>query len=201
MNNLSRKFAPMLLTTVALLFVTACVPQPSRVPAGSVRPEHKPQPKVSAPDLEQRVHALINKERQGKGLSTLAWDERLSRIARKHSEDMAKRRYFSHDSPEGHGFSARYSDAGYVCAVRDGRYIYTGAENIFQNNLFDRIITMNNVKYYDWNKPEEIAETTVKGWMNSTGHRKNILTPQWGKEGIGVYITPDGKVFITQNFC
>ncbi len=191
----------MLLTAAALMFAAACAPQPSRVPAGAGLPERKPQPRVSAADLEQRVHALINKERKGKGLPSLAWDERLSRIARKHSEDMARRRYFSHDSPEGHGFSTRYSNAGYVCAVRDGRYTYTGAENIFQNNLYDRIITMNGVKYYDWNQPEEIAETTVKGWMKSTGHRKNILTPQWGKEGIGVHITPDGKVYITQNFC
>jgi len=37
--------------------------------------------------------------------------------------------------------------------------------------------------------------------MKSPGHRKNILTPYWKKEGIGVHIGPDDKVYVTQNFC
>jgi uncharacterized protein YkwD len=37
--------------------------------------------------------------------------------------------------------------------------------------------------------------------MKSPGHRKNILTPHWGKEGIGITISPDGKEYVTQNFC
>ncbi len=159
------------------------------------------QPKIRIPDLEARIHALINKERQKHGLSRLAWDDRLGRIARGHSRDMAERNYFSHDSPEGHDFSYRYSRGGYTCAVRGQGVIYTGGENIFQNNLSNSITTVNGVAYYDWNSEEEIAETTVEGWMNSTGHRKNILMPLWLRQGIGVFIAPDGKVYITQNFC
>jgi hypothetical protein len=60
---------------------------------------------------------------------------------------------------------------------------------------------VNGVKYYDWNTLEEIAESTVEGWMNSPGHRKNILIPVWQREGIGVSIAPDDKVYITENFC
>jgi len=41
----------------------------------------------------------------------------------------------------------------------------------------------------------------VRGWMDSPGHRKNILTPHWRNEGVGVFLSPDEKVFITQNFC
>jgi uncharacterized protein YkwD len=37
--------------------------------------------------------------------------------------------------------------------------------------------------------------------MNRRGHRQNILTPHWETEGIGVFITPDGRVLLTQNFC
>jgi uncharacterized protein YkwD len=37
--------------------------------------------------------------------------------------------------------------------------------------------------------------------MNSRGHRGNILTPHWGKEGIGIFIAPSDEVYITQNFC
>ena len=54
---------------------------------------------------------------------------------------------------------------------------------------------------YDWNSMKEIAKSTVDGWMDSEGHRKNILTPRFDREGIGVVISPDDKVYITQNLC
>jgi len=37
--------------------------------------------------------------------------------------------------------------------------------------------------------------------MQSTGHRENILTPHWRRQGIGVGIDPDNRVLVTQNFC
>jgi uncharacterized protein YkwD len=134
-------------------------------------------------------------------LSALEWNGVLSKIARKHSSDMAKRNYFSHNSPEGHDFLYRYNQEGYSCSLVVDERIYLGAENIFQNNLYDRIEYVNDVPYYEWRSREKIAETTVQGWMNSPGHRKNILTPHWKTEGIGVAISPDDKVYITQNFC
>ncbi len=115
---------------------------------------------------------------------------------------MATRAYFSHVSPEGHDFSYRYGQEGYKCEV-EGRngFFYTGGENIFQNNLYDRVVISNGVKRYYGNSVDRIAETTVDGWMKSPGHRKNILMPSWVSEGIGVTISPDDKVYITQNFC
>jgi uncharacterized protein YkwD len=46
-----------------------------------------------------------------------------------------------------------------------------------------------------------LARRTVEGWMASSGHRANILTPQWHRQGIGVEIRSDNRVLITQNFC
>jgi uncharacterized protein YkwD len=60
---------------------------------------------------------------------------------------------------------------------------------------------VNREARYDWNTIKQIAESTVKGWMHSPGHRKNILAPHWRSEGIGVALSPDDKVYITQNFC
>lgn len=114
---------------------------------------------------------------------------------------MAQRDYFSHDSPEGHDFAYRYRRAGYSCEIRKGNTIYLGAENIFQNNRYSSVTTINGKAYYDWNSEAEIAETTVRGWMDSPGHRKNILTPHWEREGIGVHLSPANKIYITQNFC
>jgi uncharacterized protein YkwD len=114
---------------------------------------------------------------------------------------MALRGYFSHVSPEGGDFSERYGKARYTCSVRIGSTIYEGGENIALNNLYASTRTVNGVVSYAWNSEEEIARTTVQGWMNSAGHRRNILTPYFRKEGIGVHIGSDDRVYITQNFC
>jgi uncharacterized protein YkwD len=177
-----------------LLLATGTAQPEVRVAAGQ-------RPSVKAPDLARRIHAHINAERAKNGLSALAWDKGLSGIAAGHSRDMAKRKYLAHDSPEGQGFPQRYHRAGYTCRIRIGRTIYGGAENIALANLYDSVTTVNGVAHYDWNSSEQIARKALKGWMKSLGHRKNILTPHWGREGIGVEISPDHKVYITQNFC
>jgi len=164
-------------------------------------PSKKPKPAISVPDLEKRIHVLINRERAAHGLTPLAWDTDLSGIARGHSKDMARRGYFSHDSPEGRDFSFRYRKQGYTCALQAGDNIHAGAENIALMSLYRSITTINGVAYYDWNSAEQIAASTVQGWMNSPGHRKNILTPYWLNQGIGAFISPDDKVYVTQNFC
>ena len=181
-----------------ILLVSCAGPHPERTKHLS---ERRGRPPVSVSELERRIHVLINKERRKHGLSLLEWKETLTGIARKHSRDMATRNYFAHNSPEGHDFSHRYKQEGYTCGVRVGRSIYLGAENIALNNLYDSVTTVNGVAYYDWNSQKKLAETTVQGWMKSPGHRKNILTPYFKSEGIGVVIAPDDKVYITQNFC
>ena len=54
---------------------------------------------------------------------------------------------------------------------------------------------------YNWSSTDEIAERAVTGWMNSPGHRQNILTPRYEIEGIGVAFSADNKIYITENFC
>jgi uncharacterized protein YkwD len=171
------------------------------IPAAAPAPLRRLKPAISVSRLERKIHQVVNRERQRQGLSPLRWDDSLARIARQHSSDMGSRRYFSHETSEGRTFSFRYDAAGYVCRVRVGSTIYLGAENIALNHLYDRVTTVNGVATYDWNSEDRIAETTVRGWMNSPGHRQNILTPHWGKEGIGIFITPGDEVYITQNFC
>jgi uncharacterized protein YkwD len=197
---MNRKHTIISALTCLLLFssLLSCAPSPSRVGYGGLK---KQQPKVTIAILEKQIHILINNERRNRGLSRLAWDDALNAIARKHSRDMAKRNYFAHLSPEGRDFIFRYKQEGYSCGIRVNLTVHLGAENIALNNLYDSITTVNGIVYHEWNSQEKIAETTVEGWMKSTGHRKNILTPHWLHEGIGVFIAPDDKVYITQNFC
>jgi len=159
------------------------------------------KPEINIQELKKQIHDLINEEREKRGLSALAWNDKLSVIARKHSQDMANRNYFAHSDPEGHDFSYRYQQEGFNCEVRVGSYIYMGAENIFQNNLYSSVTYYGGIPSYDWNSQDEIAESTVQGWMNSPGHRQNILTAYWKSEGIGVAISDDDKVYITEDFC
>jgi uncharacterized protein YkwD len=159
------------------------------------------KPHIVIADLERQIHQLINNKRKQYGLQAIAWDDALARIARQHSRDMATRKFFAHESPEGHDFNYRYHMEGYHCTIVSGSTIHLGAENILQNNLYDSAITVNGEVFYAWNSQKKIAETTVESWMKSAGHRKNILTPFWHNEGVGVFIAPDDRVYITQNFC
>ena len=154
-----------------------------------------PKPEIRVAELEQKIHQLVNFERRP-DRPTFDWDDELAKLARAHSEDMAKRKYFKHVNPEGMTPMKRAEAAGYrVCQLM--------GENIYQNNLYSRVITEKKRTTYDWNTMDQIAATTLKGWMQSEGHRQNILEKNYTREGIGVAIDQedDGKVYITQVVC
>lgn len=155
---------------------------------------------LSRERVEEQIHVKINVERSEAGLSNLSFDSQLVEIARYHSEDMAERDYFAHESPEGEDFSDRYNQHGYECKVpAGGNTYYTGAENIAYTYYQEPLV---GGDYHD--SPKELAEGVVQQWMDSPGHRRNILTEEWRNEGIGVSITETSegtRVYVTQNFC
>jgi uncharacterized protein YkwD len=161
----------------------------------------RPQFSISA--LEERIHESINAERDRNRLPVLELDQDLSRIARAHSLDMATRNFFDHVNPEGKTPLDRGDAGGFPCwkGLADGSYAIGLAENIFQNNLYDRVMFVDGKPSYAWNSLEHIAATTVQGWMGSRGHRTNILNRSHDRSGIGIALTPDDKVLITQVFC
>jgi len=153
-----------------------------------------PKPEIRIPDLEKLIHQSVNLNRRVYVEETLMWDDQLGKLARAHSEDMVKRGYFKHVTPEGLSPMKRLEQAGYTSCRLVG-------ENIHQNNLYSRVITEKKKTTYDWNSMELISATTVKAWMDSEGHRKNILDKNYVREGIGVAVAPDDKVYITEIFC
>jgi len=160
------------------------------------------QPEINISILENRIHELINEERRQKGVPALKHDPILGDIAQKHSQDMAIKNYFDHVNLKGEDPTARGLESSYRCYKDYGSYYTDGiAENIFQNNLYNSVTYYNGIPIYDWNTLEEIAQSTVKGWMNSPGHRKNILTSTYDKEGIGIAISSNNEVLITEDFC
>ena len=161
------------------------------------------QPEFDINEIELLVHEYTNQERVKYGLTELSFDSQIADISRKHSLDMGTRNYFSHQTPEGLDPTDRADQEGYSCTKLVGIMIYSGlAENIFQGYLYESYYTVNDViTSYDWSTNEEIARITVDGWMESPGHRKNILTEMFDREGIGAVITEDDRIYITQNFC
>ena len=157
---------------------------------------------ISSMGLAGRIHELVNKERTANGLTALSEDDALAALALGHSTDMAANNYFSHTDLSGSDPTARGNASGILCRKDYGSYYTYGiAENLFQNNLYTSVTLTSGTYSYAWSTEEEIAQSTVTGWMNSPGHRKNILTSTYDREGIGVAVSADDKVYITEDFC
>jgi len=127
-------------------------------------PPSQPNPPEEAPvtnadAFEQRVFELVNIERTSRGLQALAWHDGLAAVARAHSADMANRDFFNHICPSGTLPWDRMRAAGIHFGV--------AAENIAMGHR----------------TPEEV----ISAWMDSQGHRENILHPGLRHLGVGFY--------------
>jgi uncharacterized YkwD family protein len=141
--------------------------QPAKVttpqPVHQQQPVEEPQPAKttqttsSLSAYEQKVVDLTNQERAKNGLPALKVDLTLSKMAREKSRDMSANGYFSHTSPT-------YGSPFDMMKKYGISYRYAG-ENIAMGQR----------------TPEEV----VKAWMNSEGHRKNILSPNFNYIGVG----------------
>lgn len=118
--------------------------------------------------VELEIFKLINAERTKAGLSTLVADTRLDAIARAHSKDMLSKGYFSHTNKAGCSSSCRVTAAGYSWQA-------TG-ENIYTMDGYDL-------------SAKDTARHMVEGWMNSPGHRANILKGMYTNHGIGLAVS------------
>ncbi|MEM6400315.1 MAG: CAP domain-containing protein [Cyanobacteria bacterium P01_D01_bin.116] len=120
------------------------------------------QPTSTSPTIDpliQEVVDLTNSYRSEHGLQPLSLNLNLSQSAQTHSQDMALSDFFSHTGSDGSRVSDRTKSAGYESS-------YVG------QNIAAGYIT---------------AEEVVRGWMNSPGHRENILNPDYQEIGIGYY--------------
>ncbi|QPV63034.1 CAP domain-containing protein [Halosimplex litoreum] len=159
---------------------------------------------INTTRIERVIHDRVNEIRRGRGLEPLASDEELAEIATYYSRRMADEDFFAHTAPDGQTLLDRYDRFGYDCRVDTGgrRYV-TGGENLAYTYAYTPVQTEGGVVSYDGNETR-IARGIVEGWMNSPGHRENLLRPYWSREGIGVVLDPEGgqtQVIATQNFC
>ena len=124
--------------------------------------------------MESRILSLVNAERRERGLRPLVWNDRLDQAAKLHARNMATYRKMSHVIPEAKlpTLSARAQHVQYPYAMI--------AENIA-------------LGFTD-------AESVVRGWMRSPGHRRNILSPEASEIGTGVVSSGAGGLYFCQVF-
>jgi uncharacterized protein YkwD len=143
------------------------------VPPASPAPSQTGAAPAGNAAFEAEVVTLVNAERTKAGCPAVAVDDRLTTAARAHSTDMAVRNYFTHNTPEGVEFATRITNAGYR---------WSGAgENIAKGQR----------------TPTEV----MSSWMNSAGHKANILNCGFKDLGVGVAADSTGALLWTQDFA
>ncbi len=134
--------------------------------------ETKPINTSELKKMEQEVIKLVNAERQKLGLKDYQANSQLSNIARNKSQDMRDNNYFSHTSPT-------YGSPFEMLRKFNVNYSAAG-ENIA--------------------KGQRTAQAVINAWMNSAGHRRNILSKKYTQIGVGLVKDNQGVTYWTQLF-
>lgn len=134
------------------------------------KPEAEETQNFTIDEYAAEVLRLVNIERSKEGLSELTTNESLRNAANIRAIEIKK--LFSHDRPDGTSCFTVLDEVG-ISYRAAGENIAYGQES-----------------------PEEV----VDGWMNSEGHRANILEEMFGKMGVGIHIDQDGHIGWAQLF-
>jgi uncharacterized protein YkwD len=148
-------------------------------------PSNPPGTNYTEAEVEQLIIVLINAERQQFNLTTLSEDALLTSLARDHSTSMVENHFFGHERYPGERPFSYEQPHG-----------TTRGENIAK-------IPTRQVIPGPYLSLQEVCEWAVSGWMESPGHRANILQPIYTKTGVGVSFSEEGAfvyLYITQIF-
>lgn len=146
------------------------------VPEATKAPEGVPQEiydvKQTYNEYIVKVVEIVNQERANVGLAPLAYDEQITYAATQRSYEMAVHSYFQHARPDGRSCFTVMKEYG-VSYRRAGENIAAG---------------------------QETPEIVMNAWMNSPGHKANILKPEFTKIGVGIAANQYGRIYWTQLF-
>ena len=120
---------------------------------------------------EKRAFDLLNADRASNGLKALKFNAKLTSLGEKYAQDMINRNFFSHYNPEGQSPFDRMKEAGI-------RYSSAGENLAINSNV----------------------TAAQKAFMNSSGHRANILNTSYTEVGIGVRYDAKGSAYVVQEF-
>lgn len=170
-------------TTLPSRTLSPASPVKTQKPRTSSAPVAQPASHSSTFSLQgvaSELHSRTNAARTNKGLTKLTYDVILASLAQARSADMAKNNYFSHTSPNGCDLTCHFSSLNYV-ATSFGENLaeYTEYHEFTESGLAAEFITM---------------------WLNSSGHRANMLSSDFTREGIGIAAKGD-RVVVTVVFA
>ncbi|WP_297637657.1 CAP domain-containing protein [uncultured Clostridium sp.] len=127
--------------------------------------------------IQQLIFSKVNQERANAGIKPLAYSTSMQSFAIKKSKDMAVNNYFNHEDLNGNLESTYIKQAGINFSAWG-----------------------ENIAYVDsTSNAESIANTIMSNWMNSPGHKANILSTRYTQIGVGVYKIGN-KYYATQEF-
>jgi uncharacterized protein YkwD len=132
------------------------------------------QGKAPGQEIEAEVFLAVNKIRGEKGLPLLQENPQLQQVARRHSDDMAARRFFGHLNPDGQDVVDRLRKQGVEDFAAVGENIFTGKQ------------------------VSDLTQVTVTEWLKNPNHRKNMLNPRYAAGGVGIARGEQGTVYLTQ---
>lgn len=154
-------------------------PQQAIAPAPQRTPQVSQAPASLAATIEADVLADTNAEREANGLPALENDNALASIAQSHSADMLANNYFDHADRNGCAADCRLNEAGYSWSAM--------GENIHMMSGYNL-------------SPAATAQKIVTDWMNSPGHRANMLNASYTHAGIGVALS-GSTIYTTEDFA
>jgi len=125
--------------------------------------------------LEQQCLNEVNEIRRIRHLTKLAFDEDLLPVAREYSRRMAEEHFFSHTDPEGRTVRERVDDA-------EIKWRVVGENLAYSNGYINPVAA------------------SLRSWMESPGHRRNILDTEFRRTAIGAWVGADGTVYLTEIF-
>ena len=169
---------PVTTPTPAKPTAPVAVPTPAKPAAPVAAPTPaKPAAPVAAPTAsigayEQQVVDLVNKERAAVGLPALKVNTKLAAVAEKKAEDLRDKNYFAHQSPT--------YGSPFDMMKQFGISYSSAGENIA--------------------KGQKTPAAVMNGWMNSQGHKDNILNPSFTEIGVGYVTDSNGTTYWVQHF-
>lgn len=136
--------------------------------------------------IASKIHTLVNDERNALGLQSVKYDKTLEQASAVFAQKMINDGFFDHKAPDGTTVNSIATDLGYKCFQAP---YYAVADNLAEGG-----------PYYGQNTNDGIASETVQLWMDSEGHRANILTASHDSVGVGIAFD-GGRGYLVLSFC
>lgn len=140
--------------------------------------------------IERLIMVLVDEIRAEHGLESLEEHPGISDAAQGHSDHMVEADFYDHVAPDGTTHQDRVNAVGLECFASENIAVVWYDRRMNSHAGVVRLQT-----------EAEIAEYLVDAWMNSPGHRANILHEDFSRDGVGISANKAGKIYATHNFC